>query len=94
MIEALACGTPVIARPCGSVPEIMRSGVSGFVAKELDELVAAVHKIDSISREQCRRYFEERFTTEKMIDRYEQVYDRASSSARSASLARPRKANS
>jgi glycosyltransferase involved in cell wall biosynthesis len=76
MVEALACGTPVIARPCGSVPEVMRPGVSGFVARELDELVAAVDKIDSIPREQCRRYFEERFTTETMIDRYEQVYDR------------------
>ncbi len=76
MVEALACGTPVIARPCGSVPEVMRPGVSGFVARELDELVAVVDKIDSIPREQCRRYFEERFTTETMIDRYEQVYDR------------------
>jgi glycosyltransferase involved in cell wall biosynthesis len=76
MVEALACGTPVIARPCGSVPEVMRPGVSGFVASELDELVAAVDKIDSIPRDQCRRYFEERFTTERMIDRYEQVYDR------------------
>jgi glycosyltransferase involved in cell wall biosynthesis len=76
MVEALACGTPVIARPCGSVPEVMRPEVSGFVASELDELVAAVDKIDSIPRDQCRRYFEERFTTERMIDRYEQVYDR------------------
>jgi len=76
MVEALACGTPVIARPCGSVPEVMRPGVSGFVARELDELVAAVDKIDSIPRDQCCRYFEERFTTDTMIDRYEQVYDR------------------
>jgi glycosyltransferase involved in cell wall biosynthesis len=76
MIEALACGTPVIARPRGSVPEIMKPGVSGFVASELDELVAAVNKVDSIPGEQCRRYFEERFTTEKMIAKYEQVYDR------------------
>ena len=76
MVEAFACGTPVIARPCGSVPEVMRPGVSGFVAKELAELVAAVDKIDSIPREQCRRYFEERFTIEKTIDKYEQVYER------------------
>jgi glycosyltransferase involved in cell wall biosynthesis len=54
----------------------MKPGVSGFVASELDELVAAVDKIDSIPRDQCRSYFEERFTTERMIDRYEQVYDR------------------
>jgi glycosyltransferase involved in cell wall biosynthesis len=76
MVEALACGTPVIARPCGSVPEVMKPGVSGFVSSELDELVAAVDKIDSISRERCRRYFEERFTTELMVERYEQLYER------------------
>lgn len=51
----------------------MRPGVSGFVAKDIDQMVAAVHKIDSISREQCCRYFEERLTVEKMIDKYEQV---------------------
>jgi len=74
MIEALACGTPVIARPCGSVPEIVRPGVTGFIASEIDELVAAVGKIESISRAQCRREFEERFTSEVMIDKYERVY--------------------
>jgi glycosyltransferase involved in cell wall biosynthesis len=76
MIEAMACGTPVIARPCGSVREVMTPGVSGFVAAEIDELVAAVGKIDSISRAGCRRYFEERFTTERMVDDYERVYRR------------------
>ena len=74
MIEALACGTPVIARPCGSVPEIIRPGITGFLAREIDELVAAVGKIDSIAREQCRREFEERFTSEVMIAKYERVY--------------------
>jgi len=54
----------------------MKPGVSGFVAAELDELVAAVGKIDSISRAGCRRYFEERFTTERMVDDYERVYQR------------------
>jgi glycosyltransferase involved in cell wall biosynthesis len=76
MVEALACGTPVIARPYGSVPEVVRPGVSGFVAGEIDEMVAAVHRIDSLSRERCRRYFEDRFTVEKMVDKYEQVYER------------------
>ena len=47
MVEALACGTPVIARPRGSVPEIMKPGVSRFIASELDELVAAVDEFDS-----------------------------------------------
>jgi glycosyltransferase involved in cell wall biosynthesis len=76
MIEALACGTPVIARPCGSVPEIIRPGVTGFLAKEIDDLVAAVGRIGSISRHQCRREFEERFTSEVMIAKYERVYNR------------------
>jgi glycosyltransferase involved in cell wall biosynthesis len=76
MIEAMACGTPVIARPCGSVPEVLKPGVSGFYAAEIDELVAAVGKVDSISRAGCRAYFEERFTTERMVDDYERVYER------------------
>jgi glycosyltransferase involved in cell wall biosynthesis len=74
MIEALACGTPVIARPCGSVPEVLRPGVTGLVAKEIDQLVAAVERIDSISRERCRLEFEERFTAQVMVDKYEAVY--------------------
>lgn len=74
MIEALACGTPVIARPCGSVPEIIHSGVNGLVAAGLNDLVAAVDRVDTISREQCRRSFEARFTVEKMVDTYEDIY--------------------
>ena len=76
MIEALACGTPVIARPCGSVPEVIRPGVSGFLATELDDLVAAVANIDSIPRDRVRREFEERFTSEVMVAKYERVYHR------------------
>jgi glycosyltransferase involved in cell wall biosynthesis len=76
MIEALACGTPVIARPCGAVPEVIRPGVTGFLAREVDELVAAVQRLDSISRERCRREFEERFTSEVMTAKYERVYHR------------------
>jgi glycosyltransferase involved in cell wall biosynthesis len=74
MIEAMACGTPVIARRCGSVPEVVNPGVTGFVANEVDELVAAAKRVDSLSRERCRREFEERFTVETMVDRYESVY--------------------
>jgi glycosyltransferase involved in cell wall biosynthesis len=76
MIEALACGTPVIARPCGAVPEVIKAGVTGFIAREVDELVAAVGKIDSIPRARCRREFEERFTSEVMVAKYERVYYR------------------
>lgn len=74
MIEAMACGTPVVARPCGSVPEIVTPGVTGFIGKEIDELVSAVRTIDGLSRERCRREFERRFTVETMADNYERVY--------------------
>jgi glycosyltransferase involved in cell wall biosynthesis len=76
MIEALACGTPVIARPCGSVPEILRHGVTGFVGSTLEELVAGVENIGAVSRQACREEFEARFTAEVMAANYERVYYR------------------
>jgi glycosyltransferase involved in cell wall biosynthesis len=75
MIEAMACGTPVIARPCGSVPEVITDGVNGYIAAELDELVAAVGRVNELSRERCRAEFERRFTAETMVDNYEAVYE-------------------
>jgi glycosyltransferase involved in cell wall biosynthesis len=74
MIEALACGTPVIARPCGSVPEVLRHGVTGLMASGVDDLVQAVHAISSISRQRCREEFEARFTANVMAANYEQIY--------------------
>ena len=74
MIEALACGTPVVARPCGSVPELIRPGVTGFIAASIDDMVAAVRRSDKLSRERCRSEFESRFTVEIMAGRYEQIY--------------------
>jgi glycosyltransferase involved in cell wall biosynthesis len=74
MIEAMACGTPVIARPCGSVPEVMRDGVTGFIASEFDDLVAAVKKVDTISRAGCREEYEKRFAVNVMAEKYERVY--------------------
>lgn len=76
MIEALACGTPVIARPCGSVPEILRDGVTGFVSSSIEGLVQGVHRISTISRERCRAEFEARFTADVMAAKYEQLYYR------------------
>jgi len=74
MIEAMACGTPVITRPCGAVPEVIKSGVTGFIAESHDDLLAAVKRVDKLSRAVCRKEFETRFTVEAMVDRYEQVY--------------------
>lgn len=74
MIEALACGTPVIARPCGSVPEIIRPGITGFLGCEVEDLANGVRNVTKLSRERCRREFEERFTSEIMTQKYEQIY--------------------
>jgi glycosyl transferase family 1/glycosyl transferase family 4 len=78
MIEALACGTPVIARPCGSVSEILRHGVTGFIHSSVDELASAVSNIGNISRQKCRDEFDTRFTTDVMAANYERVYYRLS----------------
>jgi len=74
MIEALACGTPVIACPCGSVPEILRNGISGIIAADFDTLVRAVRNINRVSREDCRREFETRFTADVMAEKYEHIF--------------------
>ncbi len=74
MIEALACGTPVIARPCGSVPEIIRHGVTGFLGDTIEELTTAARRVHELSRWACRREFEARFTVEAMADGYEALY--------------------
>ncbi|HWP58960.1 MAG TPA: glycosyltransferase family 4 protein [Candidatus Acidoferrales bacterium] len=89
MIEALACGTPVIARPCGSVPEVLRDGVTGFVASSVDELVGAVRKVERISRRECREEFERRFTAEVMASNYEKIYNQLISAAAWSDRARP-----
>jgi glycosyltransferase involved in cell wall biosynthesis len=74
MIEALACGTPVIARRCGSVPEVIEHGVTGYIADSVDDIVQAIQGIGELSRAQCREVFEKRFTAEIMVDNYERVY--------------------
>lgn len=75
MIESLACGTPVIARPCGSVNEILVHRKTGFVHSEINDLVRAVERIGEISRLECRKHIEKNFSAEKMIRRYEKAYE-------------------
>ena len=74
MIESMACGTPVIAWPCGSVPEIVRNDVNGRIVTSEEEAVAALADIESFDRARCRRDFEERFTVERMARDYLRVY--------------------
>jgi glycosyltransferase involved in cell wall biosynthesis len=76
MIEALACGTPVIAWRRGSVPEVLDDGVSGFVVESIEEAVEAVGKVDRLSRAGCRQVFERRFDAERMAADYVEIYRR------------------
>jgi glycosyltransferase involved in cell wall biosynthesis len=74
MIEALACGTPVIGHPLGSVPEIIPDGVAGFLVRDLDEAVEAVKRLGEIDRRECRRHFELNFRDERMASEYVKIY--------------------
>jgi glycosyltransferase involved in cell wall biosynthesis len=75
MIEALACGTPVIAFPHGSVPEILEHGTTGFVVSNVKAAAEAVARIPTISRSQCREVFEARFSAERMCRDYLRAYE-------------------
>ena len=87
MIEAMACGTPTIAFNCGSVPEIIENGVSGYIVASVDEAVDAVRRVGSLPRRACRSAFERRFTATRMADDYLAIYDRVLSERRSYGVA-------
>ena len=74
MIEAMSCGTPVIAWPNGSVPELVDEGVTGIVVRSVDEAVAAIPLVDEMDREQVRLRFEERFSAVRMARDYLALY--------------------
>jgi glycosyltransferase involved in cell wall biosynthesis len=74
MIEALACGTPVIAFRGGSVDEIIEYGKTGFVVDDLDEAAAAASRVETLDRRACRASFERRFTVERMANEYVNLY--------------------
>ena len=75
MIEAMACGTPVIAYRSGSVPEVIRDGVNGFVVDDLDGAVDAVRRLGEIDRRACRQEFDDRFTVGRMARDYVALYE-------------------
>jgi glycosyltransferase involved in cell wall biosynthesis len=83
MIEALACGTPVVAYRHGSVPEVLEDGKTGFIVNGLEDAIEAVRKIDSIDRKRCRQVFEERFCAERMAKDYVAIYERLIEARRS-----------
>jgi glycosyltransferase involved in cell wall biosynthesis len=76
MIEAMACGTPVVAFRRGSVPEVMVDGVTGFVVDDVEGAVPAVERVAGLSRSGCRRVFDERFDSGRMARDYRDVYRR------------------
>jgi mannose-6-phosphate isomerase-like protein (cupin superfamily) len=75
MVEAMACGTPVIAYPRGSVPEIIKHGETGFIVSSLDGAVEALSLAPGLDPQRLRRYVEERFSRERMIEDYIRVYE-------------------
>ena len=76
LIEALACGTPVLAYRCGSIPEIIEDGVTGFICDNLEEMVSSIDRLPLIRRQRCRDSFTTRFTVERMVHDYLAVYQR------------------
>ena len=74
LIEAAACGSPVVAFNHGSIPEIIRHGETGFVVEEVEGMIDAVNNIESIDRAACRTHALQNFTAARMADGYEEIY--------------------
>src|SRR5690606_37787376 len=82
MIEAMACGTPTIAYENGSVTEVLEPGITGFIVRDEQEAVDAVDRVASIDRLGCRQMFELRFSAERMLHDYLELYERVLDDAR------------
>ena len=76
MIEAMACGTPVIAWNCGAVPEVIEDGVTGFIVESEHEALRAIARVRQLDRRRVRASFERRFTAGRMAQAYSDVYAR------------------
>jgi len=88
MIEAMACGLPIIAHPRGSVTEVIEDGINGYLATDLGSAVQALERIDKIDRRACRQRFEERFTARRMARDYVRIFERiAKQESKSLTLA-------
>jgi glycosyltransferase involved in cell wall biosynthesis len=88
MIEALACGLPVVAFRGGSVPEVLEHGVTGFVVDTLDDAIACTRRVHLLNRADCRTAFERRFTAARMAADYARVYDSLAATTATPALAR------
>lgn len=76
MVEAMACGTPVIAFNKGAVPEVIQDGKTGFIVDSVDGMAAAVSNLPGIDRRDCRQHVEAHFSLQAMVDRYEALFAR------------------
>jgi glycosyltransferase involved in cell wall biosynthesis len=76
LIETMACGAPVIAFGRGSIPEIITHGKTGFVVDDVEEMIDAVHALDTIDRTTCRQHVLDNFSVKRMVDGYEAVYQK------------------
>jgi glycosyltransferase involved in cell wall biosynthesis len=85
-IEALACGTPVISRPKGALPEIVEEGRTGFLGLSVEDLAQALALAPELDREACRASFEKRFSRERMIEDYERIYEKLVAEAGSSTV--------
>jgi glycosyltransferase involved in cell wall biosynthesis len=84
MIEAMACGTPTIAYPAGSVPEVIDHGVTGYIVHDETSAVAALGRLDRLSTAAIRDRFETRFTARRMAEDYVALYRRMAVKSRPA----------
>jgi glycosyltransferase involved in cell wall biosynthesis len=80
-IESLACGTPVLARRVGALPEVIREGVDGFFGDDVQQLAFLVGRVDGLDRAEIARSVRERFSAARMTDRYLEVYERVIAAA-------------
>ena len=71
----MACGTPVITRPCGAATEIVDDGVTGFLCDTVDEMVDAVGRLDTVSSSACRERVERHFSNDAMVDGYVRIFE-------------------
>ncbi len=76
MVEAMACGTPVVALDRGSVPEVVVDGVTGFICHEADDLPDAIRRVDELDAKACRRRVFDCFDVADMVEGYETIYRR------------------